>query len=256
MLLIVHYLAADLASWAVLMEDLQTLYVGREIGPPPPSFARRARGHARQEGVLAAVPPQADDTMAETVMLRRLIPDGVRIRRDTLVAALARALAAQTGSRIAFHLEERETADQIPGAAVGCLSVPHLVVVDVAASGTGWRVQAGTAEPYSRTAGSDMILRLRPPARGWRVLPGLGPERAAANPRPYRAEITCAHQADGSLEISFDADFDITALADAMVGEVRELLDASARYTPTDFPDAGISADALDRAILRLRSSR
>jgi hypothetical protein len=173
-----------------------------------------------------------------------------------LATALASALAAQTSrSRIQFDLEEREAADELSGT-VGCLATPRLVVLDVAAGDTHGRMKALLAEPPNRNAGAEVLLRLHPLSRGWRVLPGLGPDRAAANPRPYRTEVTCAHAPDGDLEITFRANSDLTVLADAMVDELRALLDASVGYVPTDFPDAGISADALERAISRLRRSQ
>ena len=255
LLVVVHYLAADLMSWPVLLEDLQALYEGRELGPPPSSFAQWARSRTTAADA-ATVAPSGVGVAGTGTVVHRHVPNGARARRDVLAAALAVALAAQTGrSRIQFDLEEREAAGELYGT-VGCLAMPRLVALDVAAGDTHRRVKALLAEPPNSAGGADVLLRLRPPSRGWQVLPCPGPERAAANPRPYRTEVTCSREPGGDLEITFDASSDVTVVADAMLDELRALLDAPARYVPTDFPDAGITADALERAIWRLRRSR
>ncbi|GAA1292609.1 non-ribosomal peptide synthetase [Saccharothrix xinjiangensis] len=128
LLLVGHHLVVDGVSWRVLLDDLETVYGGGDLGAKTTSYqdwARKLEAHvlgggldrevghwtvefpefARPEGEAAAVTVELSEE--DTEALLRGAPAAYRTRiNDVLLAALAWALSRWTGSsRVAVDLE-------------------------------------------------------------------------------------------------------------------------------------------------------
>ncbi|MFF5964331.1 condensation domain-containing protein [Streptomyces collinus] len=157
LLLVVHELAADTASWPVLLEDLATALTQVRAGVPvslPPAGAReRPAADDTADGAVTEEAPAAD---GHTV-LPATEGQPVRMETTTLSAADSRALAAAPGGTalaVAAALQEvlgaayggtaltltvtdhTETAGR-PGRLVGAATVPRTVTLPAGAEGPG-----------------------------------------------------------------------------------------------------------------------
>ena len=128
--LVVHHLVVDAVSWRILLEDLDTAYHQRAIGPKTTSFrdwATRLAEHTfAEDGYWQAIEPHdvphdhdGPNTVAstrqlsvrlavdETRTLLRDVPSAYRTQiNDLLLAALGRALCDWTGrDRVVIDLE-------------------------------------------------------------------------------------------------------------------------------------------------------
>ncbi|HYS38899.1 MAG TPA: amino acid adenylation domain-containing protein, partial [Pseudonocardiaceae bacterium] len=138
--LVVHHLVVDAVSWRILLEDLDTAYHRRAIGPKTTSFrdwATRLAAHTfAEDGYWQAIEPHdvpqdhdGANTVAstrqlsvrlavdETTTLLRDVPSAYRTQvNDLLLAALGRALCDWTGrDRVVIDLEGHGREDIVDG---------------------------------------------------------------------------------------------------------------------------------------------
>ena len=237
-LLVIHHLAVDLVSWPVLVEDLQALYEGRPLGPATLSFA----AWARSRRAASVVPVPTVD--GPVVSITRVVD--VQASRDAVLGALARVLG---GARIDVEGHGRPTSADL-ARTVGWFTEISSLNIDVAAGEPPARSLERVCTQPAGPPGGEVVLnylgRPIPPAPGgWRVLPGLGPNRAPADRRPYALEINCAPGPDG-LTFTFHHVAGVRVPVEAFERELRACADAP--Y----FPAAGIDQRDLDAVLDQL----
>ncbi|HSG38012.1 MAG TPA: phosphopantetheine-binding protein, partial [Thermoanaerobaculia bacterium] len=278
-LFVAHPLAADATSWDLIRDELRTicrqLSAGQVASLPAvtASFSRwlAARGGMAAGKAWTAATPAGPDAVSvrlgdeETRVLLEEIPELQRIRvEEVVLAALAGTVARSTGAvatpiLVDADLREATAADLDLSRTIGCFSISLPVLFELA--------EAADAGEELRLAKKQLRATLAEAACG-----NCGPEEhaplasfvylgeaqaIAGRGAGLRTALAVTGQLDGEgLRFDWragdDTLFAVQPMAEEFLAKLRSLIEfclspAVAVYTPSDFPDADLNQEDLDK---------
>ncbi|HJX28917.1 MAG TPA: condensation domain-containing protein, partial [Thermoanaerobaculia bacterium] len=291
LVLAIHRLAADRASWRLLLHDLEAAYRGNEMPPVPVSFQQWATRPATSPPVPGPVSRTAAWIGApyslavelgadETRSLLEEVGPAFRTRvEDAVLTAMVEAFANGSGERrLRIDVESdgrRELPDGLDASrTVGRLATaaPVLLELNSAAQSPGERLKA--VKEQLRATGPSDRTPAEPAEALFRALePGAAPapepalfapllNEPAESETGHPLEIT-AEVVDGQLRLAWSFDegrYDestIQRLADGTVASLRSLIEhcrtgEGGGFTASDFPEARFSQKDLDSLMSQL----